>query len=270
MTFIDHLEALRWHIIRMMIAVVMCAIAIFIKIDWVFDNIIAGPINPDFVSYKAMCEFSRWAHLGDALCMPPIQVKMQTTSFGGQFMSSISIGFFGGALLAFPYLLFELWRFIKPALKPKELNTSRFAIIWISFFFFLGVSFGFFILAPFTFNFLGNYTLGSAQLLDTRPALSDYLDNLINITLGCGLAFQLPVVSYVLTRLGIVTPTLLKESRKWAIVIILVVAAVITPSPDWISQMLVFIPLFMLYQASILISAKVYKEEQQKELKEWS
>ncbi len=270
MTFIDHLEALRWHIIRAMIAIIVCAIIILLKIDWIFDNIIAGPINPNFISYKAFCDFSHWAHFGDALCMPPVVVQMQTTTFGAQFMSSISIGFFGGFLLAFPYIVWELWLFIKPALKEKELNASRFAIFWISFFFFLGVAFGFFILAPFTFNFLGNYKLGSMNLLDTRPALTDYLDNLIDITVGCGVAFELPVISYALTKIGIVTPDFLKKSRKFAILIILVISAIITPSPDWISQLLVFIPLFGLYQLSILVSAKVYKQAQEEELKEWS
>lgn len=270
MSFVDHLEALRWHILRSVVAVLIFAVLIFIKIDWVFNYVIAGPINPNFVSYKALCDFSHWAHLGETLCLPPVDVKLQTTTFGGQFMSSISIAFIGGFFVAFPYIFWEFWRFVKPALKPKELKGTRFVIFWVSFFFFLGGSFGYFILGPFTFNFLAGFNISSMHLLETRPTLADYLDNLTNIMLGCGLAFELPVISYALTKIGLITPSFLKRSRKFAIVVILVVAAVITPSPDWISQLLVFTPLFLLYQLSIVVSKKVYKEEQKKELEEWS
>jgi sec-independent protein translocase protein TatC len=270
MSFIDHLEALRWHILRSVIAVLIFAVVIFINIDWVFNYVIAGPINPKFISYKALCSFSHWAHLGETLCLPPVDVKLQTTTFGGQFMSSISIAFIGGFFVAFPYIFWEFWRFVKPALKPKELKGTRFVIFWVSFFFFLGGSFGYFILGPFTFNFLAGFNISSQHLLETRPTLADYLDNLTNIMIGCGLAFELPVISYALTKIGIVTPAFLKKSRKFAIVVILVVAAVITPSPDWISQLLVFTPLFLLYQLSIVVSKKVYKDVQKRELEEWS
>ncbi|HEY0679311.1 MAG TPA: twin-arginine translocase subunit TatC, partial [Chitinophagaceae bacterium] len=137
-----------------------------------------------------------------------------------------------------------------------------------SFFFFLGAAFGFFLLAPFTFSFLSNYTLGTAAVIETRPTLTDYIENLTNITIGTAIAFQLPVVAYVLTRVGIITPNFLKSSRKYAIVAILVVAAIITPSPDWMSQMLVFIPLLLLYELSIVISKRVFVAEQKK-WQEW-
>jgi sec-independent protein translocase protein TatC len=268
MSFIDHLEALRWHIVRSLIAVLVAAIVIFIKIDWIFDHIILGPINKDFITYTSLCRLSYWAHLGDALCMPPVSIKMQTTAFSTQFMSSITIAFMGGFLLAFPYIFWEFWRFVKPALTQKELKSTRGAIVFVSFFFFTGAAFGYFLLAPFTFSFLSNYTLGTQALIETKPTLADYIDNLINITLGAALAFQLPVVAYVLTRVGLITPNFLKTYRKYAVVAILVVAAIITPSPDWMSQMLVFIPLFLLYQLSILISRRVYAAEQKK-WQEW-
>lgn len=270
MTFIDHLEALRSHIVRSIIAILLVAIIIFIYRDWVFDNIITGPINPDFISYKALCSFSHWLGIGDVLCMPPVKVEMQTTTFGGQFISSITIAFVGGFIVAFPYIFWEFWRFIKPALQEKEIKNTRFAIFWVSFFFFTGAAFGFFLLGPFTFNFLAGFQLGTHHVLVTRPTLNDYIDNLVNILLGCGIAFELPVLSYVLTKIGIITPSFLKKTRKYAVVLILLAAAVITPSPDWMSQMLVFIPLWMLYEISIIISAKVYKEDMKKELEEWS
>lgn len=270
MSFIDHLEELRWHIMRSVLAILICAIVFFIYIDWIFDNIIAGPIQNDFITYKLLCQLSHQLHIGDALCMPPIKVTMQTTAFGGQFISSISIALVGGFICAFPYIFWELWRFIKPALSPKELKHSRGIIFWISFFFFLGAAFGYFLLGPFTFNFLTNYKIGMAQLIETKPTLNDYIENLTDLIIGCGIAFELPVLSYALTKIGLITPNFLREYRKYAVVSILVVAAVITPSPDWMSQMIVFVPLFILYELSIIVSAKAFKYDKEEEEKEWS
>ena len=259
MTFVDHLEELRWHIVRSLLAVVIIAIVIFMKMDWFFDTIIMGPIRPDFISYTGLCRFSHWIGAGDALCVPITNTRLQSTTFGSQFISSISIAFVSGFIVSFPYVFWEFWRFIKPALTPKEVRTTRFSIIFVSFFFFLGAAFGYYLLAPFTFSFLGNYQLGQAHMIETRPMLSDYVENLTDITLGGALAFQLPVVAYVLTRIGLVTPSFLKTYRKYSYVVILVVAAVITPSPDWMSQMIVTIPLVILYELSIIISKRVYK-----------
>ncbi|MEO8582889.1 MAG: twin-arginine translocase subunit TatC [Flavitalea sp.] len=264
MSFIDHLEELRWHIVRSLIAIVIIAVFIFVKMDWFFDTIILGPIRPNFITYTGLCDFSHWAGLGDSLCVPPVQAHLQATTFGSQFISSISIAFVSGFIVAFPYIFWEFWRFIKPALTPKEVSTTRYAIIFVSFFFFMGAAFGYYLLAPFTFSFLGNYHIGTLDLLETRPMLSDYVDNLVDIALGSALAFQLPVVAYVLTRIGIITPSFLKTYRKYSYVAILIIAAVITPSPDWMSQMIVTIPLVILYELSIIISKRVYKTMQAK------
>lgn len=269
MTFIDHLEELRSHIIRSVSAILVGAIVIFIYRDWIFDYIIVGPINKDFISYKVLCEFSHWAHLGNALCMPPVDVSMQSTTFGGQFLSSITMAFVGGIIIAFPFIFWEFWRFVKPALKEKELKNTRFVIFWVSFFFFCGAAFGYFLLGPFTFNFLASFQLGTHNMIVTKPTFADYLDNLTNIILGCGLAFELPVLSYILSKIGIISPTFLRSTRKYAVVIILIVAAFITPSPDWMSQLIVFVPLWLLYELSIIVSARVYKKEEEEE-EEWS
>lgn len=270
MSFIDHLEALRWHLFRSVIVIAICAVFIFIYRQWVFDNVIAGPINPDFVSYHAFCDFSHFLHLGDALCMPPLKVDLQVTTMGGQFMAALNIALFGGFIIAFPYIFWEFWRFVKPALKPGELKYSGLVIGAVSFFFFLGAAFGYFVLAPFTFNFLSNFTIGSDTVIETRPILADYKDMLVNIIVGCGIAFELPVLAVALTKFGLLSPKFLKEKRKYAIVIILIAAGIITPSPDWVSQMLVFIPLMFLYELSIILSARTYKKKQQQELEEWS
>ena len=270
MSFVDHLEELRWHIVRSLIAILVLAVVIWLNVQWIYDNIIAGPINPNFISYTAFCNFSHWIHAGDALCLPPVQVNMQTTTFGGQFLGSFTIAFTGGIMVAFPYIFWEFWRFVKPALKPKEIKNTRFIIFWVSFFFFLGGTFGYLVLAPFTFNFLSSFSISSINMLVTKPTLTDYLDNLTNIILGCGIAFEMPVVSYALTKIGLITPGFLRTSRKYAIVVILVVAAVITPSPDWISQTIVFIPMYLLYEFGVFVSVRAYKQEQKKEAEEWS
>ncbi len=265
MGFVDHLEALRWHVVRSLIAVMIVAIIIFIKIDWIFDTIIFGPMRKDFISYNGLCRLSHYLHMGDALCMPPPDVKMQVTSFGSQFMTSISISFIGGFIVAFPYVCWEVWRFIKPALNPKEVKNTRGSVIFVTFFFLCGIAFGYFLLAPFTFSFLSNFKLGNINALETKPTLDDYMENMIDILIGSGLAFQLPVISFVLTKIGLITPTFLQTYRKYAYLFILVIAAVITPSPDWMSQAIVSLPLFILYELSILISAYVEKQRKKRD-----
>ena len=269
MSFVDHLEELRWHLVRAVIAVMVMAGVIFAFQDWVADNVLMGPLNKNFITYSALCRFSHWIGAGDSLCIPVPVVQLQTTAFSTQFITSITMAFLGGFIAAFPYIFWEVWKFVKPALSQKELSYSRGAIAFVSFFFFAGVSFGYFILAPFTFSFLSNYKLGSMSVIETKPTLADYTENLMNITLGAGLAFQLPVVSFVLSKIGIITPKFLRKYRKYAAVAILVLAAIITPSPDWMSQMIVFVPLMLLYELGIIISSRVYKAKIKAEEKEW-
>lgn len=269
MSFIDHLEALRWHIIRSVLFVLGAAIVFFVFIDFLFDQVIMGPTRNDFISYRVLCSLSHTLGLGESLCMPPMTMKLQVTSVSGTFMSSITIAIAMAVVVAVPYLLWEIWRFVKPALKPNELKHTRGIILWVSLFFFIGAAFGYFVMAPFTFNFLANYKIGAAGLLDYRPTLSDYLDTLIDITLGAGIAFELPMASWILSRMGLVTPAFLRSYRKYAYVALLIIAAIITPSPDWGSQLVVVLPLMFLYEISILISARVAKKEAKK-WEEWS
>jgi sec-independent protein translocase protein TatC len=270
MSFIDHLEELRWHIVRALLAVIICAVLVFVYIDEVMDLVIFGPIEKGFVTYSWLCNLGHKIGAGDSLCLPVPNVQMQTTTFGGQFMSSITIAFITGFIVAFPYVFWEVWRFIKPALKPTELKYTRGAIFWVTFFFLLGVAFGYFLLAPFTFSFLANYHIGTHNIIETKPVLNDYIDNLVDITVGAGLAFELPVISFVLTRIGLITPQFLRDYRKYAFVALLVVAAIITPSPDWMSQVIVVLPLLVLYEFSIIVSAKVSREQAKKDEEEWS
>jgi sec-independent protein translocase protein TatC len=268
MSFIDHLEALRWHVVRSILAIMISAVVFFIFIDWIFDNIIMGPTRNNFISYRVLCALSHKLGMGESLCMPPMELNLQITTVSGAFMSSITIAFVGGIIVAIPYVLYEIWKFVKPALKPEELKHTRGVIFWVSMFFFIGAAFGYFIMAPFTFNFLANYKIGTEGILLYRPMLNDYLDSLIDITLGAGLAFELPMASWILSKMGLITPAFLRTYRKYAYVALLVIAAIITPSPDWGSQLIVVIPLMMLYELSILISARVNKAEQKK-WEEW-
>ncbi len=270
MSFVDHLEALRWHIVRAVIAIMVVAIVVFIKMDWIFEKIIYGPLRPDFISYSASCKVSHFLHLGDVLCIPSIAgVKLQTTSFSSQFISSLTISLVGGFIVSFPYVFWEFWRFVKPALSNKESKNTRGAIFWVTFFFLLGIGFGYFLLAPFTFSFLANYKLGISAMIETKPTLDDYLDNMVEILIGAGLAFQLPIISNVLTRIRLISPKFLRTYRKYAYVAILIIAGIITPSPDWMSQTIVAVPLILLYELSIWVSVRVAKELKKKD-EEWS
>lgn len=269
MSFIDHLEALRWHLVRALIVWLIAVILIFLKIDWIFDNIVYAPAHSDFISYRALCKISHYLHLGDALCMPPVDIPLQGNTISGPFMSAISIAMIGGIIIAFPYLFLELWKFIKPALSPKEIKYSRGSLFWVSLCFFTGAAFGYFLLAPFTFNFLANFTLGTTGAYKYMPTLDDYIDTLNNIILGCGIAFELPVLAFVLAKIGIISAQFLRTYRKYAFVIILILAAIITPSPDWTSQAIVAVPLLILFELSVIITARVDKQRIKKE-KEWS
>ena len=269
MSFVDHLEALRWHLVRAVVVWLVAVVAIFIQIDWVYDNIVYAPAKSSFISYRALCDFSHWLHLGQALCMPAVNIELQSNTISGPFMSAISISVVGGLIIAFPYLFWELWRFIKPALSAKEVKYSRGSLFWVSLCFFMGAAFGYFLLAPFTFNFLGSFKLGKTAAFIYRPTLDDYIDTLNNIILGCGIAFELPIMAYVLGKIGLISAAFLRKYRKYAFVVILILSAVITPSPDWTSQIIVSVPLLILYELSVLIVARIDKQKE-KEEKEWS
>lgn len=268
MTFLDHLEALRWHIIRSLIAWIAAATLLFIFRDWIFDNVILAPSRNDFISYQALCRFSHFIHIGDALCMPPVNVPLQGNTVSGPFVAALNIAMIGGIIAAFPYIFYELWKFVKPALSSKELKYGSKSIFWVSFCFLLGAAFGYYVLAPFTFNFLANFKIGTTDAYKYLPTLDDYISTLTNLLLGCGVAFELPVLAVVLAKIGLISAKFLKAYRKYAYVIILIVAAILTPSPDWISQAIVAMPLVLLFEISIILVKKVDKKRAEEE-KRW-
>jgi sec-independent protein translocase protein TatC len=261
MNFIDHIEAFRWHIIRSLIAIIICAIFIFINIDFVFDKIILGPANNDFISYKWFSALGHLIHV-QALCMNTVGLEFQNTELAGQFMMAFSVSFMLGFILAFPYVFWEIWRFVRPALKVKELKYARGIVFWSSLLFFMGVAFAYFLVAPFTINFFAGYQL--SPQFHNIITIGNYYSTMSSLILGLGVVFELPIVVYFLTRVGILTPKFMREKRRYAIVIIMVLAAVITP-PDWFSIWLVAIPLVILYEGSIIVSSKILKEKKARE-----
>lgn len=264
-----HLEALRWHLMRSVIVWLVAAVTIFFFIDWVYDTIILAPASENFVTYDILCRFGRWIGIGDRLCLPPVVINFQVTQVNGTFTSAVSIALIGAVIVVFPYLFWEFWRFVKPALSAKEKKYARGSIFWVSLCFFIGAAFGYYLLAPFTFNFLASFTLGKSGLIQYRPSINDYIDSLTNLILGCGIAFELPILAYVLAKIGLITSGFLKRYSKYAFVLILLVAAVITPSPDITSQIIVALPLLLLYWISILLVSRVDRKKAKAE-KEWS
>lgn len=267
MTFIDHLEELRWHVIRSVIAVLIGAVAVFVYSDFVIDKIVMGPAHDYFISYKIFCDLSHSLGLGETLCFGKIPVAFQSNTMSGQFIASFTVAFVGGFVVAFPYIFWEFWRFVKPALSQKEIRKTRGVIFWVSFLFFLGVGFGYFILTPFMVNFYFTYKL--SPLIEIKPTFSDYLENLVYTTVGIGVLFQMPLLIMVLARIGVVTGRFLRKYRRHAFVIILIAAAIITPSTDPFSLTIVTIPLYLLFETSIIIASRINKR-QEKEMKEWS
>lgn len=258
MSFLDHLEALRWHIIRAAIAVLVFAILAFINKSFVFDTIFLGPSRLNFWTYRKLCQLSETFNLGEAMCVKDMGFTLINTEVAGQFMQHISISVTVGFVLGFPYALYELWRFFKPALTPAERNYTRGIVLFSSVLFFIGVLFGYFIITPITIQFLGNYVLSDA--IKNTWQISDYISNVTLTTFSIALVFELPVVVFFLSQGGIFTPKGMREYRKHAILVILILSAVLTPSSDILSMLLVSVPFWILYELSILVSAAVNRK----------
>lgn len=258
MSFLDHLEELRWHVIRSGIAIVVFTIAAFILAPWIFQNIIFAPARVDFPTFRWLCQLGDLMGT-DELCVKEIPFKVQSRFMTGQFSMHIMSAFVIGLIAAFPYIVWEVWRFIRPGLYTKERSSSRGAVTAISFLFFLGVLFGYYILAPVMISFLANYQI--SDMIVNEFDITSYVSTVVAVVFGCGLLFQLPVVIFFLTKMGIVTPLFLRQYRKHAIVIILILGAIVTPSSDPFTQCLIAVPLYLLYEISILISARVRRQQ---------
>jgi sec-independent protein translocase protein TatC len=264
MTFLDHLEELRWHLIRSMFAILIITIGAFITAPWIFDNIIFAVARPDFIFFEWMCQLGKLVGREDTLCVTEIPFKIQSRQMMGQFTMHITASLVMGFIISFPYVAWEIWRFVKPGLMSKERNYSRGAVFFISLLFFLGVSFGYFIMSPLAVYFFSNYQI--SPMIANEFDITSIVSTIVTLVFGSGILFQLPIVVYFLTKIGMITPAFMRQYRKHAIVIILIIAAIVTP-PDPFSQTLIGIPLLLLYEFSILISASVIRRQMREERK---
>lgn len=259
MTFWEHAEALRVHIMRIVIALLIFSVGAFFFKHFLFDEIVTGPLHEDFMTYGWICRFGQWFGL-ESFCFKGMDIKLINIDLAGQFRWHMIISIITGCILTFPYAIWQMWLFIKPALSLKERKNSRGIILIICLLFFIGVVFGYLLLLPLTIIFLSQYEL-SANITN-QITISSYISTTILFPLSTGLVFELPVFVYFLSEIELLTPQFLKKYRKHAVVIILIIAGIITPSTDIISQLLVAIPLYILYEISISVSKRVYRKKE--------
>lgn len=259
MSFVDHIEALRWHLIRSVIVIVVFTGIAFAYKEVLFDKVIFGPKRTDFWTYKQLCELSKYFNLSADLCVQKINFTIMNNTMAGQFNLHITGAFMAGFIIGFPYLLWELWRFIKPGLHRKERKNATGLIFYGSLLFIMGILFGYFIITPMSINFLGSYVI--SEEIVNQITLDSYLSTVAILTIATGLVFELPMVIYFLSKMGIMTPKFMRTNRRIAAFLILLLAAFITPTPDIPTQMLVSLPLFILYEISIFVSARVEKRK---------
>lgn len=262
MSFMDHLEDLRGLLVRATIAILIAATVTFFYSDFIFDEIVFGPTHGSFITYKWFCDLSHWIGIADSICITDIDFVIQNTQMEGQVNILIWVCVAAGFIVSFPYILYLIWNFISPALYEKERKNARSFIFFSSFLFFLGVLFGYFIVIPMSVNFFATFKVSEA--VKNEFNIESYISMVKTSVIASGLFFELPIIIYFLTKIGLVTPTFLRKYRKWGIVIILIVAAIVTP-PDVVSQMIVSLPMMLIYEISILISVLVVRNKLKEE-----
>ncbi|WP_291865763.1 twin-arginine translocase subunit TatC [Maribacter sp.] len=261
MSFLDHLEELRWHLIRSTLAIVIIGSIAFLMRGFVFDTVIFGPKKMDFPTYRLFCDIATYLGFDSDFCADKLPFTIQSRLMSGQFSAHIWTSIWAGFIVGFPYILYEMWKFISPGLYEKERRNSKGFIFIASFLFFLGVLFGYYIVTPLSINFLGTYQV-SEEVLNEFD-LSSFIATVRSSVIACGILFELPIIIYFLTKIGLVTPEIMRKYRKIALVIVLILSAIITP-PDVASQVIVAVPVLILYQVSIHISSYVMRKEAKK------
>ena len=257
-SFLDHLEIFRWHIIRSLIAILIFSILSFIFKSVIFDTILLAPKEPDFITYQILCNLSRFLGFEDIFCFISSPFSLININMSGQFYSHVITSLIVGFIISFPYILFEIWRFVKPALYINESKTVKGIVFFGSILFALGVSFGYYVISPLTINFLGSYQV--SELVVNQISLSSFVATISTLCLANGLVFELPMFVYFLTKIGLLTPDLMKRYRRHSMVGALIISAIITP-PDIMSQVLVSFPLLILYEFSIKICSFIIKKK---------
>ncbi len=250
MSFLDHLEELRWRLVKAAIAILVVSIVLWFYQSWIMDNLFLSMKDKSFISFRLLCEYF-------GLCFPDIKFDMQSTTMSGQFSFALMMSFVGGFVLTFPYVFYQLWAFVKPGLKQNEKSVANGIVFFVSLLFAIGIAFGYFVIAPLCVQFFGGYQI--SKQIGNDFTVNSFMSTVLSTIFYTGLLFLLPIVSYLLTKIGIITPSFLRKYRKHAIVGVLILAAIITP-PDLISQVIVAIPITLLYEIGILASVVVYKK----------
>ncbi|TNE76311.1 MAG: twin-arginine translocase subunit TatC [Bacteroidetes bacterium] len=249
MSFLQHLEELRWRIVRSAVVILVFAITLWIFQEWIMETLFLSMRDPDFISFRLICEYF-------GICVDEIPIDFQSTEVTGQFSYALMMSIMGGVVLAFPFIFYQIWRFVKPGLKAREESVAKGIVVYVSLLFFLGISFGYFIIAPLCVQFFGTFQM--SDMIENKFTVSSYMSTILSTVFYSGILFLLPVVAYLFTKLGILTPDFMRKYRKHAIVAILILSAIITP-PDLISQVIVGVPIVLLYEIGILVSARVEK-----------
>ncbi|RVU01999.1 twin-arginine translocase subunit TatC [Mucilaginibacter limnophilus] len=262
MSFFDHIEALRWHLIRASIGIVAFSILAFIFYDFVFDTVIMGPRKPDFFTYRMLCKIGHWLNR-PGFCIDKIPGKIINTEMAGQFTLQINSALIIGITLGFPYLLFEIWKFVKPALHESERKAASGFVMYASLLFILGILFGYYVVTPESISFLSTYQVSAD--IENNFTIDSYLSSVATLTLATGIVFELPILVYILSNLGILTAKTMRSGRRYAIVGIMIIAAVITPTPDILTMTVVCIPLFLLYEVGIIVAGVVERRRKKRE-----
>jgi sec-independent protein translocase protein TatC len=256
MSFLEHLEELRWHIIKSLVSVFVFAIVAFIFKDIVFNKILLAPKFPDFITYRIFCKVAEIVKI-PRLCITAVPMELISIKMSGQFSMHIMVSMVLGFIVAFPYIFYQFWEFIVPALYPKEKKVARGAVFVSSLLFMLGVFFGYFIITPLTIQFFSGYSV--SEDVTNQINLISFVSTIASVLLSCGVIFELPILVYFLSKIGLVTPKFLKTYRKHALVLIIFLSAIITP-PDIFSQLVVSLPLILLYEVSIFISGRLQRK----------
>ena len=252
MSFLDHLEELRWHLVRAIIAIFVVGVVLFIFHDWFFDTVLFGPRDPNFPTYQLFCA------VGEQFCFTPPEFGMQAVGFAETFVLSIKVCFIMGFVVAFPYVFYQIWSFVAPGLYEEEKKATSGVVFVCSFLFMLGVLFGYFVIAPFAINFLMGYELPGVTNI---PTVTSYVNYMVMFTLPAGMIFELPIVVYFLAKLGLITAAFMRQYRRHAFILILVLSALVTP-PDVVTQFLIGIPLYFLYEISIFIARRMERKRE--------
>ncbi|MCO6495352.1 MAG: twin-arginine translocase subunit TatC [Bacteroidetes bacterium] len=258
MSFFDHVDALRGHIIRSLVVFILLVAVCFSYIEILFTQIIIAPTRPDFFTYKMVCKFSHYFYHSDKFCIKDIHIKLVNLQMQGQFLEAFKISIISAIILGFPYFLWELWRFIKPALKSTEKKVSKGLVASCSLLFFLGVLFGYYVLSPISLNFFANFTISNQ--IENQPTFQNIVSLITFLVIGTGLMFELPMLMYLLARIGLVTSSTLKRIRRYALLVIIIIAAIVTP-PDVFSQIILTIPIYLLFELGIKLTENIERKQ---------